>query len=403
MNTDRKLKILHFTPTWQALVIMGFLTIGLFACSPNSSDNQTIDITGLIEANQLDEAVTQVNASLAEHPANADLLYNLATIYKLQKKWDAAKTAADKALSIAPADDEIITLLAELALDNGQTQEAWDKISKVSEKGKKSPAVQSIEGSVFSQMGNWQQAEIAFRTALELGSPESMAKASLAFVMIRQNRMDEGKKLLQEADNSRQKSENASRQIAECYLALGNGQEAKRIAYSLNPDKQNDARLWSVIGRADVMLLSFGEAESTFTRALACPNTTPSNLIEYANMLFAAQREDEALQKALEAEEQLKSHNENAHNPLLYNLLATIYAKKGQVNLAQQYLEQSLLIDSNQIKVKELIDRITQSTLTTIPAGEVLPASDVTPASDVAPVSDTASANTVNESTEPEQ
>ena len=334
MNKYSKVEFLHKISAVRVLLIAVFLGISLLACSPEQTENSNIDISGLIESNQLDEALNQVNLSLAEHPSNPDLLYNLAVIYRMQKKLQDAKNTAQKALSFAAADDGIILLLADLALDSGQTQDAWDKISQISENGKKTAKAQAILGSIQSQMGNWQQAEISYRAALELGYPESMGKASLAFVLIRQNRMDEGKQLLQEADNSRQKSENTLRQMAECYLALGNGQEAKRIAYSLNPDKQNDARLWSIIGRADMMLLSFGEAESTFTRALSCSNANPSNLLEYASMLFAAQREDEALQKALEADEQLRNRNENAHSPLLYNLLATIYAKKGQINLA---------------------------------------------------------------------
>ena len=113
-----------------------------------------------------------------------------------------------------------------------------------------------------------------------------------------------------------------------------------------------------MIGRAELTLLAFGEAESTFTRALACPNSTPWNLVEYANMLFAAQREDEALQKALEAEEKITARGERITNPHLYNLLATLYARRNQLHLAQQYLQQSLDVDFSQTKVRSLLDKL---------------------------------------------
>jgi predicted Zn-dependent protease len=318
----------------------------------------TLDITALIEEEKLDEAETTVNQGLAEYPNNANLLYNLAVIQHLKKQDAEAKETALKALFYAPEDDQIRLFLAERSLEADLAQEAMSRILEVSPEGRQSARGQTLLGAIQTQMNNWPEAEKAFRAALELGAPEALVKSSLAYVLFRQNRMEEGSQFLKEADAERQKSETSLRQIAECYLALGNAQEAKRIVYSLSPEKQNDARLWSVIGRAELTLLAFGEAESTFTRALACPNSTPWNLVEYANMLFAAQREDEALQKALEAEEKITARGERITNPHLYNLLATLYARRNQLHLAQQYLQQSLDVDFSQTKVRSLLDKL---------------------------------------------
>jgi tetratricopeptide (TPR) repeat protein len=344
---------------WMILALP-VLCLSLSSCGSNQPVSKTVDVTQLVDDERYDEAVTLLEQALTDHPTNPDLLYNLASVEYLQNKLSQARDTALKALAYAQNDDGILLLLAEIALDVGRVQEAWDRLLALSQEGRQSANAQLLLGSLHAQQQEWAQAEEAFRIANQLGAPAAMVKASLAYVLLQQQKNVEGQAVLTDADAMLKKSENALRQIAECYLLLKNGQEAKRIAYSLHPEQQNDARLWSIIGRANLLMLSFGEAESAFTRALASQNTTPWNLVEYAVMLVSANREDEALQKAVEAEELLNQSLTRVTNPAIYNLLATIHAKQGQAIAAQQYLERSLAVEPNQPKVQELLFQLTE-------------------------------------------
>ncbi|MBD3265592.1 tetratricopeptide repeat protein [bacterium] len=342
------------------LCLLGLL--GLVSCSPSNPKAKTIDVTPLIQQGDLAEAETILQEALTQHPGQPDLLYNLACVQRRQKQYSQARSSALKVLSFNPGDDQAILLLAQLELDMGKIQKAWDRLVQLSQQGRQSAKGQILIGSVHAKMGNWIEAEDAFRAALDLGASTALAKSSLAFVMLKLGQTQSGEQWLQEAETAPNQSESSLRQMAECFLVLGNAQKAKAIVNQLNPESKSDAQLWSILGRAELMQMAFGKAESMFTRAIAAPNSTPWNLVEYATMLFAAQREDEALQKALEAEKKLNTMPEPINKPSLYNLLATIYARRGQILLAQQYLEQSLQTDFNQTRVKELLDKIQKQT-----------------------------------------
>ena len=126
-------------------------------------------------------------------------------------------------------------------------------------------------------------------------------------------------------------------------------------------------------------LLNFGDAETAFTRALACPNTSPWIQVQYAEMLYASQREEEALAQATDAEMRIAKLNNPARNPSLYNLLATLYAKHGQTLLAQRYLNQSYQIDPSQSQIQEILNKITTAQEPKTSTGSIQEATLTTP------------------------
>lgn len=330
------------------------------SCSSPEREVVTVDVTSLIQQGNYQDAANQLIQSLAKHPNNPDLLYNLAAVQRLQGKIFDARRTIDKAYTADLDDNDINLLRVELTLDAGRTQEAWDQFNAMSQEGRRTVRAQHTLGVIHASMGNWQTAEGSFRAAIGLGDESPSAKAALAFVILKQGRIDEGKKLLEEAESQNDNSSNTLRQLAESYLMIGEADKALDLAQQLIERSDNDARNWSLTGRAQVILLRFGEAESSFTRAITLPNYTLWTRVQYAEMLFANRREDEALAQAIEAERQLKDMNLPVTNPSLYNLLATLYARNGQLLLAQKFLDLSFQVEKRQKNVNALVHQLTE-------------------------------------------
>lgn len=334
----------------------------------------SIDVTELIKTSKFDEALELISKALSENPRNADLLYNFALIQRLTGDITEARRNAVRAFELSPGDDDVLLLLAELNVLDSESKPAWDRLNQMSASARNKPRALYLASVIQMQMSSLAEAEGSLRKAISMGDVSPLTKATLAYIKIKQNQIEEGKAYLTEAEASSEKSDDAIRQIAECRLELGEYQSALTLAKKLDPESKRDANLWALIGRAQMALLDFGEAESAFTRALVCPNSTPWHRAQYAELLFAAQREDEALTQALAAEKALLTSGTPIHSPSLYNLLATLYARKDQMLPAHKYLQLSLSIDSNQPKVKELLNHFIQASA---PSKEKIPS--VTP------------------------
>ncbi len=333
----------------------------LQSCNDPEPQVETLDIEPLVEQKKYDEAISTLKKALTEFPKNTDLLYNLAAVEHMRRNINEALRITQRALNYAPNEDNLLLLASELHLENGHVEESLQFFNRLNEQTQQTARGQWLYGILHSHLRHWQQAEGCFRAAISLDESSSAAKAALALSLIRQNRIDEAKEILQNLEDQDQQSSETLHQMAECYLLLGNAEKAKSLAQQLVEERPNDAQVWSLMGRTEMILLNFGESESAFTRAIAAPNSIPWHKVQYAEMLFAAQREDEALAQALEVEEKLSQNDIQIHNPTLYNLLATLYARKGQILLARKFLNQSLLIDTNQPKVQQLIQQINQA------------------------------------------
>lgn len=349
------------------------------ACSENPKEVRTINVNPLIAEGKLEEAATEITRVLAEYPNHADLLYNLALIQRMQGKIDVAQRTLSKALSLSPNDDAMNYLMIEMLIDEGRIQDTWDRFQMLSETFRKTARSQYTLGIIYSLLNNWPNAESAFRTAIGLGDSSPAVKSALAFITCKQGRLEEGKAYLLEAETAAGITPEAMNQIAECHLLLEQAQKSRDIARRLIEQFPLDARYWSLLGRAEMKLLNFGDAETAFTRALACPNTTPWIQVQYAEMLYASQRDEEALAQAMDAEMRIAKLNNPTRNPSLYNLLATLYAKNGQTLLAQRYLNQSYQIDPSQSQIQEILNKITTAQEPNLTADSVHDATLATP------------------------
>ncbi|MGI6456178.1 MAG: tetratricopeptide repeat protein [bacterium] len=129
-------------------VFMGLLMFS--ACSSEPQSVQTIDVNTLINEGRLTEAFAKINEQLVHYPRDPNLLYNLAIIQRQQGKISEARRSLEKAQYQAPRDDTLNLLLAELMLETGDVQSAWDTFIKVSESSRNSARGQFIRGIIHA-------------------------------------------------------------------------------------------------------------------------------------------------------------------------------------------------------------------------------------------------------------
>lgn len=356
------------------------------SCSESPKEVRTVDVNPLVAQGKYDEAINEITRVLAEYPNNNDLLFNLATIQRLQGNLETAQRTLSKVLTNTPTDDDANFLMVEILIDSNRIQEAWDRFNQLNETYRQKSRAQHTLGVIYSLMRNWQNAENCFRASIQLGDNTAASKSALAFVTCKQDRLDEGKAYLLEAETSSVSTPESMSQIAECNLLLEQAQKARDIALKLTQQFPNDARYWSLLGRASMKLLNFPDSENAFIHALACPNSTPWIQVYYAEMLFASQREREALTQASDAETRLTAMKTPITDPAIYNILATLYAKNGEALLARRFLNRSMQIDPNQTQISEILrkfsaqpDTIPQLESQPHPAAQPQPASDGQP------------------------
>lgn len=334
------------------------LALSFAACGPGEEAARELDVNSLVEAGDIAAAIDRVSEALRDDSRNVDLLYNFALLQRIEGDYDEAKRNARRALELSPDDSEVMLLMAELNLLQGDSTAALESLNQLNNTQRNKPRALYLASLIHMRQGDWRQAEASLRNARSSGDDSALTQAALAYVLIKQSETDQARGLLEQAEASAAGRGDAVKQIAECYLEFGQAQKALQLAQSMNPEERRDADLWALIGRAQLALLNLGEAESAFTRALVCPNAGPEHRIQYAEMLFAAEREDEAMTHALKAESDILGEGRAMRTPSLYNLLATLYARRGQILPAHKYLSLSLQIDPTQPKAAEILQRL---------------------------------------------
>ena len=230
----------------------------------------------------------------------------------------------------------------------------------MSRKTQRSARAQAILAVIQAHRGQWMDAEKNYHTAAELGDRSVVTRASIAFVSIKQGRIEEGKAYLKEAEALPNPSQDGLRQIAECYPRIGErpaGAGTGFGTFSKPPERR--AGLVAVGPRGDDSAAGFRKRKAR-SRALWLLRTShPGRKWNTRSCCSPAQREDESLTLAIETEAELEQQNEPIRNPALYNLMATLYARREQLLMAHRYLQKSLQVDPRQPRVRALLNKVT--------------------------------------------
>lgn len=135
----------------------------------------------LRETGRLDEALTHAAAAGAIRQ-RMEVFTNLANIYKLQGRTDAAAAEYRKAMAAFPNKPEPYMGLGILAQEAGEYQEAIDLYSQAIEREPRFTAAYVNLASVYEHQGKYAEAETALATALDINPKYADGWFSLGIV-----------------------------------------------------------------------------------------------------------------------------------------------------------------------------------------------------------------------------
>jgi predicted O-linked N-acetylglucosamine transferase (SPINDLY family) len=147
----------------------------------------------------LDEAEKIYRETLSQHPAHADALYLLGTIYLQRGSWSSAQLFLRKAIAACPDHLEAMNNLG-LTLDHlGRKAEAIQAFDRVIEQSPQHADAYYNRGNIHREKGDLLQAEADYRSALAYRPAWAQAIDNLGITLRLQDRLEEARQVSLEA------------------------------------------------------------------------------------------------------------------------------------------------------------------------------------------------------------
>ncbi|MDX1978996.1 MAG: tetratricopeptide repeat protein [Bryobacteraceae bacterium] len=208
----------------------------------------------------LKKAIEQYEKIAAKTPKDSGTWLMLGRLYKVSQNSPESEKAFKKALEIDPENEEVLTGLAMVYADVGDTKSAADLLKKASDKN---PSVRTLAAlaAAYEQLRDHANAAAALRKALEIAPQNPEIKRGLAQNLLFADQYDEALKLFQEIVAEEPKDALAWMRISQIYRQKQDfvkAHEASNKAHDADPNNLE-------IRFNEVSLL---EAEGKFNEAI---------------------------------------------------------------------------------------------------------------------------------------
>jgi len=251
------------------------------------------------------------------------------------RQLDSAEKIIVSQIMARPQDPELITLLAEVRLDQGRAPEALTLLSDAERLGGVTALRAHLTGLADSASGRLDLAEPQFRAAIQLDPNYAVAHYFLARLLYTRNRFDEA---IQESKTAIALSPSLVRayeNLGLCYEGKHNLKEAEHwYLEAIHRDETSEKKSeWPLLDMATMLIHNdrIAEAKPYLTQALAINPSNAQSLFEMGVLLEKSGDLQTALQKFREA------MNLDANLAGACYHAARICQKLGRADEAQQY------------------------------------------------------------------
>lgn len=145
---------------------------------------QREQIRCFIEGRSFPKAADAIKAMLAKDPSDADTLWLKGLLYTRQKDYPEALRAYELALAVNPGHVNTLLSRAKLYLVQGETEKASNDLGTVRKLTNVEPATTMEYADLCQQLGNFNEAEIAYREVLTHAKDYSPAHRSLLMLFL---------------------------------------------------------------------------------------------------------------------------------------------------------------------------------------------------------------------------
>ncbi len=181
------------------------------------------------EQGRLDEAVRDYSRAISL-PASRQVLatanFNLGNIYTRQRKFENARAAFQKSVSLDPGSAEAHNNLGEALGELKRFREAIDAFSKAGALDPKLLKARYNQGVTYDRMGNRRYAEFVFRNLIKLAPDYALGYDGLAVTLSKSGRGKEAIPLHEKAISLNPKDASLYFNLAISYLILGDTAKA---------------------------------------------------------------------------------------------------------------------------------------------------------------------------------
>jgi len=186
---------------------------------------------GLKNIGQSELAVPVLERATRLDPDNPWIVRDLALAFIDRGEFDRAKAASERLIRELDAEDVMTHLvLAEYEIAGRHFEEALVHLERASTLDPKSIATRMTMAYVLDDLGRLDEAEAVLREVLAVEPNETLALNSLATLVIRQQRVDEGVEILNLLRERQPYYAPAHLNLGVIYHDLGNPQESLRLA-----------------------------------------------------------------------------------------------------------------------------------------------------------------------------
>jgi tetratricopeptide (TPR) repeat protein len=282
------------------------------------------------------EAERELNSLVKEQPDNVLIHRQMALYYDSRGRTADAEKSLVHALELQPESLEILQQLARFYIKQKQTDRAIQRINTIPD-GKKQAVHYDLMGIVYSQGGRTQDAEKAFKMALQKDQNRKSSHIYLVDQYIKTGRLDEGLKQLDELIRMNPSNAGAYATkglLYESQSKIENAKQNYEQALKVNPDLDFAANNLAYILVEEGRDLNAALGWAQIARKRSPENENAADTLGWVyyklgNHVLARDQLQFALSK-------------QPDNPVFQYHLAMIYKETKQINEAQSALKKAV-------------------------------------------------------------
>ncbi len=315
------------------------------------------------------EAVSILKSLGARVQKSPVVLTNLGRAYLELGEVEKGLSELRHAAALAGRDDPLLLLLARLFLSYGEVEDADTVLERCGEilRGKAEFHL-ALAHLLLDAGSSTVQIVTELQKALQIEPTNREAADSLLLILRDMTDPGQVENILSQLPAQAVQRAGARLLVGEIRARLGQWSEAAEIAEEIIGLQPNDVSAWVLLAKAQAALGQKRSADTAFQTALNHSGNAPAVAVEYARFLLDEKREGRALRFLAAAEEKQARQPPANRLPALHNLLAAIYARRGQMLLAEQHILSSLAIEPDQPQIRLRLDLI-RGMLRTKPPG----------------------------------
>lgn len=289
-------------------------------------------------------ALATLQPELERRPKNAGLWLLRAKIYGAQRNLDGAREAVDKSIAIDPNLPAGYLLLAEFYLQSRRLDDSLQRLDALLGRNPTNLAALSMRGLVLSEKGDYEGAQKAYESALNVNSNAVIVLNNLAYLLSEKRSKPE--EALQYGLRARQLvpgSPNLADTLGWIEYRLGHYPDALRLLAEAESKLSGAPEVEAHFGSACYMMAQEADAKKAFTVALKSTNYFPGRDLAEKRLLVLTGPTNQPPGKVISTLEELRQED-----PL--DLIATLrlgraYLSAGNLGKAREAFEAALKIN----------------------------------------------------------